>query len=101
VRDLYRQLGVSPDASAEEVHRAYRRLARRYHPDAGAGSDDARFQEVSRAYEVLRDPERRASYDRSQSMRPVVRARAPARARPRVPYFSDRVSTRDVPRFIE
>jgi len=60
--DLYATLGVAPQAQAEEVKRAYRRLAREHHPDAGG--DAERFKEVTHAYEVLSDPERRARYDR-------------------------------------
>ena len=104
--NFYELLGVSSDASPDEIHRAYRRLARRFHPDHNTGADaDARFQELSRAYEVLHDPEQRARYDRATA-RPVVRrARPAAQSRPapgpRAPYFSDRVSTRQVPRFLD
>ncbi|MDQ4129718.1 MAG: J domain-containing protein [Actinomycetota bacterium] len=60
--DLYAVLGVGPDATQEEIKRAYRRRAREVHPDAG-GDEDA-FKRVTRAYQVLSDPERRARYDR-------------------------------------
>jgi molecular chaperone DnaJ len=60
--DLYAVLDVRPDAQAEDIKRAYRRKAREHHPDAGG--DAERFKEVTHAYEVLSDPERRARYDR-------------------------------------
>jgi molecular chaperone DnaJ len=60
--DLYATLGLRPDAAPEEVKRAYRAKAREHHPDAGG--DAERFKEVTHAYEVLSDPERRARYDR-------------------------------------
>ena len=63
MRDYYDVLGVSPDAGADEIKRAYRQLARRYHPDISGDDRGAMFLEVSRAYEVLRDPGRRRSYD--------------------------------------
>ena len=63
--DLYEVLGVTRGASAEEIKRAYRALARQYHPDANPDPQaEARFKEVSQAYEILSDPERRANYDR-------------------------------------
>lgn len=65
-KDYYKILEVSPEASAEEVKLAYRRLARRYHPDVSNDYEaEERFKEVAEAYEVLGDPERRAAYDRS------------------------------------
>ena len=77
-RDPYIVLGVARQASGEEIARAYRRAARASHPDSGGGSA-ARFQAVSDAYEVLRDPRRRAVYDRSH---PRLRPRtADARAK--------------------
>lgn len=60
--DLYAVLDLTPDASPEDVKRAYRRKAREHHPDAGG--DEERFKEVTQAYEVLSDPERRRRYDR-------------------------------------
>lgn len=64
-KDYYKIMGVSRDASAEEIKRAYRQLARKYHPDVSKEADaEARFKEVGEAYEVLKDPEKRAAYDR-------------------------------------
>jgi molecular chaperone DnaJ len=64
--DLYAVLEVNASVSAEELKKSYRRLARQYHPDNNPGdtSAEARFKEVSQAYEILSDPERRANYDR-------------------------------------
>jgi curved DNA-binding protein len=64
-RDYYEVLGVPRSASAEELQAAYRRLARRYHPDVNKdpGAED-RFKEVNEAYQVLSDPDTRARYDR-------------------------------------
>ena len=63
MRDYYDVLGVAPGAGADEIKRAYRQLARRYHPDISGDERGATFLEVSRAYEVLRDPQRRRAYD--------------------------------------
>jgi curved DNA-binding protein len=64
-RDYYEALGVPRDASEEDIRRAYRKLARENHPDVSKdpGAED-RFKEISEAYEVLRDPEKRERYDR-------------------------------------
>jgi len=63
MRDYYDVLGVSPDAGADEIKRAYRQLAGRYHPDITGDERGAAYLEVSRAYAVLNDPGRRRSYD--------------------------------------
>lgn len=63
-RDLYEVLGVSRDASQEEIRKAYRRLARQYHPDVSAEPDaEHRFKEIALAYETLSDPAKRRQYD--------------------------------------
>lgn len=64
-RDYYEILGVARNASKEEIKRAFRRLAKQYHPDANKSSDaEARFKEINEAYEILYDDEKRARYDR-------------------------------------
>ncbi len=65
-RDYYEVLGVSRDAGPEEIKKAYRRLARQYHPDANNGNKEteAKFKEVKEAYDVLSDPQQRSRYDR-------------------------------------
>jgi curved DNA-binding protein len=67
-RDYYKILGVEPDADQDEIRRVYRKLARKYHPDVSKESDaESRFKDISEAYEVLKDPEKRAAFDQVRS----------------------------------
>lgn len=65
-RDYYEVLGLNREASSEEIKKAYRKLARKYHPDVNSEDKEAanKFKEVKEAYDVLSDPQRRAQYDR-------------------------------------
>src|SRR2546421_3704571 len=63
-KDYYKILGVARDASADDIKKAYRKLARKYHPDVSKEKNaEESFKEVSEAYETLRDPEKRAAFD--------------------------------------
>ncbi len=63
-KDYYQTLGVARDVSKDDLKKAYRKLARKYHPDVSKETDaEAKFKELGEAYEVLKDPEKRAQYD--------------------------------------
>lgn len=78
-KDYYAVLGLARDAPADEVRKAFRKLARKYHPDVSKVADaEARMKEVNEAYAVLSDPEKRAAYDRlGQGYRPGQEFRPP------------------------
>ena len=67
-RNPYEVLGVKKDATEDEIRRVYRNLAKRYHPDLNPGNKqaEARFKEISAAYDLLSDKEKRARYDRGE-----------------------------------
>ena len=68
--DYYETLQISPNADPDTIHRVYRLLAQRFHPDTGQTGDSARFRQITEAYGVLRNPESRAAFDvRHQSVR--------------------------------
>src|ERR1700741_5515312 len=69
-KDYYKALGVPKTATAAEIKKSYRELARKWHPDANKGSTDAedRFKEITEAYNVLSDEKQRKEYDEARSM---------------------------------
>ena len=71
--NYYVVLGVPQNADTDSIRRAFRALARRYHPDAGEGSSADRFRDILTAYETLNDPTRRGHYDRILLRRPAPR----------------------------
>ncbi len=63
-KDYYKLLGLDKNASAEDIKRAYRKLAMQYHPDRGGGAEaEKKFKEINEAYKILSDPQKRAQYD--------------------------------------
>jgi curved DNA-binding protein len=78
-KDYYKVMGVARDATEAQIKQAYRKLARKYHPDVSKEKDaEARFKEVGEAYEVLKSPEKRAAYDQlGQNHRPGEDFRPP------------------------
>ena len=78
-KDYYATLGVEPDATPDEVKRAYRKLARKYHPDLNREpGTEARFKDLAEAYEVIGDAERRARYDSMARQRAAGRSFEPS-----------------------
>ena len=70
-KDYYGILGVKREASGDEIKTAYRRLARKFHPDVSKEKDaEEKFKEVSEAYETLRDKDKRAAYDQLGTFKP-------------------------------
>jgi curved DNA-binding protein CbpA len=63
MQDYYAMLGVTPDATQQEIKSAYRRLARLHHPDLNKEARDDLIKRLNQAYEILRDPQKRAAYD--------------------------------------
>src|SRR5664279_1400366 len=77
-KDYYAILGVKKDAGADDIKNAYRRLARKYHPDVSKEKDaEEKFKEMAEAYETLKEPEKRAAYDQLGSHAPGEQFRPP------------------------
>lgn len=95
--DLYGVLGVERDATAREIRRAYRCLARRHHPDLNPSPENSqRFAAVANAYEILRDPVRRGRYDRTIGPPPAVRPRSGPGAAARPVTLCDQLVRRGI-----
>ena len=70
-KDYYATLGVPRDASQDDIKKAYRKLARKYHPDVSKERDaEERFKEINEAHQTLSEPEKRAAYDQLGQYRP-------------------------------
>ena len=81
MENLYNVLGVAPNASDDEIKKVYRSLAMRFHPDRNqAPGAEARFKSVTKAYEILADPAKRAEYDQSVNHRIIIDTEAEAYA---------------------
>ena len=66
MKDYYKILGLSPNCSQEDIKKAYRKLARNFHPDSCGGEDSSEFREVQEAYDVIGEISKRNSYDRKK-----------------------------------
>ncbi|MCX6525357.1 MAG: DnaJ domain-containing protein [Actinobacteria bacterium] len=88
-KDYYALLGVAPKATAKEITAAYRKLARKLHPDANPGDSAAedQFKEVSAAYEVIGDADKRAEYDEARRVGPMSQGFGPSGTQPGGPGF--------------
>lgn len=93
-RDYYEVLGVARDASEDEIKRAYRKMALQNHPDHNPDNPEAeqRFKEAAEAYEVLRDPERRARYDQFVTLVSETTATSEALGPPKISSLISAIS---------
>lgn len=81
MENLYNILGVSPNATADEIKKAYRVLAMRHHPDRNPDANsELRFNAINAAYELLSDPQKRAEYNQSLNNRIIIDSEAEARS---------------------